>query len=188
MYILPENLHEFENTYGSPEELYTAFEMNSSEFKRLIASQKHGRSHDITIFIRKNGKWIVNSKPWYPKGLYRIPSGGIRPDESIEDGTLREVYEETGCKVKLVKYFLRIYVRFFNGNQSVDWISHLVLAEWISGDLRPVDTQEIKEACLADRSEFDGFAAIMLKLDVGGLHYREFLQRQAFKILDKIFR
>jgi 8-oxo-dGTP pyrophosphatase MutT (NUDIX family) len=185
MYISSENLKEFEKAYGRPEEFYTSFEMNSREFKNLLASQKDGRSHDVTIFIRKDKKWVVNSKPWYPEGLYRIPSGGIRPDESIEAGALREAFEETGCKIKLKKYFIRIHVRFFNGNKSVDWISHLVLADYISGELQPIDTHEIKAVHLADRSEFKGFAAIMLKLDVGGLHYREYLQRQAFKILDK---
>lgn len=186
MYILAENLKEFEKAYGHPEEFYTAFEMNSREFKNLLGSQKDGRSHDVTIFIRKDGKWIVNSKHWYPEGLYRFPSGGIRPDETIEEGALREAYEETGCRIELKKYFMRIHVRFYNENKSVDWISHLVLADYISGKLEPVDTKEIKAVYLAERAEFEGFARIMLKLDVGGLHYREYLQREAFIILDNL--
>ncbi|HEQ99056.1 MAG TPA: NUDIX hydrolase [candidate division Zixibacteria bacterium] len=186
MYITKENLQEFERRYGHPEELFTSFEMTPGEYQNLLNSQKHGRSHDVTIFIRKNNRWIVNAKPWYPEGLYRIPSGGIHPDESLGEGARREAFEETGSRIEILRYFLRIFVRFYSDNRSVDWISHLVLADWKEGELRPVDTGEIKKVHLADRSEFEKFGRIMLELDVGGLHYREYLHRQAFKILDSL--
>ncbi len=184
MYITKENLQEFERLYGRPEEQFTSFEMNPKEYQNLLDSQKHGRSHDITIFIRKDNKWVVNAKPWYPDGLYRIPSGGIHPKETLEEGARREAYEETGGKIEILRYFLRIFVRFYSENHSVDWVSHLLLTDWKEGQLRPIDTKEIKKVYLAERDEFENFARIMLELDVGGLHYREYLHREAFKILD----
>ncbi|NIX79409.1 MAG: NUDIX domain-containing protein [candidate division Zixibacteria bacterium] len=186
MYISKENLQEFERLYGRPEELFTSFQMNPREYQNLLDSQKHNRSHDVTIFIRKDDKWVVNAKPWYPEGLYRIPSGGIRPDESLAAGAQREAFEETGSRIDILRYFLRIFVRFYSDNRSVDWVSHLILTDWKAGELRPVDTVEIKKVHLAERSEFERFGRIMLKLDVGGLHYREYLHRQAFKILDAL--
>lgn len=185
MYISSAQLLEFESRYGSPRELHATYEMNPREFDGLLKSQKHGRSHDITFFIRKEKKWVVIAKHWYPQGLYRIPSGGIRPDETIEEGTLREANEETGGIISLKEYFLRIKVNFSNGSRDVDWISHLVLSDWEEGELVPIDTREIRETRMADRDEFEGFGRIMLKSESGGLHYREWLHRQAFKILDK---
>lgn len=34
---------------------------------------------------------------------YNLPGGGIEPGESVSDGLIREVWEETGLKVKLTK-------------------------------------------------------------------------------------
>lgn len=186
MYITSDMLAGFESHYGQPQEITACFGMKYDEFFNLQASQKNGRMHDITFFIRKENLWIVNSKPWYPIGLYRIPSGGAKPNESIEDGTKREAWEETGCEIDLVRYFLRIAVQFRCDDQKVDWISHLVLADWKAGVPHPIDTKEIKEAKFASQEDFDYFGRIMLALDVGGLHYREFLHRKAFEILDQL--
>lgn len=185
MYISPAQLREFESRYGSPYQLRASYKMNPREFDALLKSQKHGRSHDITFFIVKQNKWVVIAKHWYPQGLYRIPSGGIHPDETIEEGTLREAQEETGGLISLKEYFLRINVNFSNGSKNVDWTTHLVLADWEEGELVPIDTHEIRETRLAERNEFGCFGQIMLNSDSGGLHYREWLHRQAFKILDK---
>jgi 8-oxo-dGTP pyrophosphatase MutT (NUDIX family) len=185
MYISPAQLREFESRHGHPRELRASYEMRPREFDGLLKSQKHGRSHDITFFIRKEMGWVVIAKHWYPQGLYRIPSGGIRPDESMEEGTLREAREETGGIISLQEYFLRINVSFTSNGRSVDWTTHLVLADWQRGKLGPIDTREIRETRLAEREEFGDFGRIMLKSDSGGLHYREWLHRQAFKILDK---
>ncbi len=183
MYVDKHKLAIFEKRYGSPQILKASFQMNPREYDGLLGSQKYGRCHDVTFFIRKDDKWIVNAKHWYPPGLYRIPSGGINPHETVEEGVLREAYEETGTRIRLNDYFLRIYVNFSCDNRSVDWVSHLISADWISGDLRPIDVKEIREVHLADQSEFEGFAGIMLKSNIGGLHYREFLHRKAFEIL-----
>ena len=186
MYITSEMIRVFSARHGEPQVLSACFGMKLDEFQNLIASQKNGRQHDVTFFIRKDNMWIVNAKPWYPIGLYRIPSGGVKLDETIEEGIKREAWEETGCEIKLIKYFLKIEVQFRCDDKRVDWISHLILADWISGDPHPVDTQEIKAVKLASRQEFDYFGRIMLALDVGGLHYREFLHRKAFEILDNL--
>jgi len=184
MFVTTEKLASFENRYGNPKEIHLEYEMDPDEFEGLLGSQKFGRCHDVTFFVKYGGKWIVIAKHWYPKGLYRIPSGGISPDESLEEGTMREAYEETGGSIELQKYFLRIKVRFTSNGRKVDWISHLISAGWKDGQLMAVDTNEIREVRLADRSEFDDFGKIMLKSHLGGLHYRERLHREAFKILD----
>jgi ADP-ribose pyrophosphatase YjhB (NUDIX family) len=183
MYVTSQLVKDFEDSYGNPAILTAEFVMNPDEFTFLKKSRKFERSHDITFFIRKDDKWIVNSKHWYPRGLYRIPSGGANPGETVEEGTRREAYEETGCEIEILKYFLRIGVRFLCGEEHEDWVSHLVLCRWAAGVLKPIDKREIKEVVLAGPEDFDNFTKIMLSLKVGGLHYREFLQRNAFKVL-----
>jgi 8-oxo-dGTP diphosphatase len=184
MFVTSEKLATFEILFGKPREIQLEYEMDPKEFDGLLKSQKFGRSHDVTFFVSYEDKWIVIAKHRYPKGLYRIPSGGISPDETIEEGTLREAYEETGGIIDIRKYFLRINVRFTSEERKVDWVSHLILADWRDGQLSAIDTIEIREVRLADRSEFESYGKIMLESHLGGLHYRERLHREAFKILD----
>ena len=96
-------LEDIEKRFGIPHQLSMSFPMSPSEFLNLKDSMKDGRNSDVTLFILKDNKIIVIAKPWYPKGLYRAPSGGLRPDEDLELCALREAYEETGAKVELEK-------------------------------------------------------------------------------------
>ena len=79
---------------------------------------------------------------------------------------------------------------FLIGSFAILWSAckvekKVVFSEALDVDIA-IDTKEIKKVCLVDREEFHDFAKIMLSLDVGGLHYREYLHREAFKILDSL--
>ncbi len=162
------------------------FEMNSEEFEGLKASQKKGRSHDVTLFIRKDDRFIVIAKHFYPRGLYRAPSGGINPGEDFVEGATREALEETGCRVELVRYILRSEVEFYCGSEAVAWTSYVFLADYLSGDLVPLDTGEIREVSLAETDMFGLFKKTMLASDKGGFHYRALLQDKTLRILQQL--
>jgi len=183
MYITPEVIADIEKKYGKPEERSARFEMTPRHFANLKASQKNGRSHDVTMFIRKDDKFIVIAKHFYPPGLFRPPSGGINPGEDFVEGAKREAKEETGCVVELVRYLMRISVQFFCGDETVDWTSHVFLADYISGALEPEDTGEIREVSLAGRDKFPYFKKLLLASDSGGMHYRAYLHDEILKIL-----
>jgi 8-oxo-dGTP pyrophosphatase MutT (NUDIX family) len=168
-----------EQRFGIPRELSMSFPMNPSEFENLRDSMKDGRNSDVTLFIFKDNKIIVIAKPWYPKGLYRAPSGGLRPDEDLELCAIREAYEETGAKIELEKYILRIYVTFTSNENKVNWTSHVFTARYLSGDLKPVDTREIREVSLLSLDELVALKEKLLESDSGGLHYRAALTEAA---------
>jgi len=172
---------DIEQRYGIPRELSMSFSMNPSEFQNLKDSMKDGRNSDVTLFIFKNSKVIVIAKPWYPKGLYRAPSGGVKPDEDLELCAKREAYEETGAKIKLKRYILRIYVTFTCNTNKVNWTSHVFTATYLSGDLRPIDTREIREVNLLSLDELAALKGRLLKSDSGGLHYRAALTETAIR-------
>ncbi|MDP3025474.1 MAG: NUDIX hydrolase [candidate division Zixibacteria bacterium] len=144
-----------------------------------------GRNSDVTLFIFKEGKVIVISKPWYPPGLYRAPSGGVRPGESLEEVALREAYEETGAKIKLQRYILRIKVTFSHNQKDVIWTSHIFTAKYLSGKIKPVDTKEIKEAKLMSLKELSSLKPLLLKTRLGGLAYRAALTERAIEEIRK---
>lgn len=173
MYISSEAIQELERKYGHPEELSLAYEMTELEFEFVRASQKHGRAHDVTLFIVIEGRVVVIKKPMYPPGAYRAPSGGIAPGEPFEEGALREALEETGLSVSLEQYLLRARVVFSHESRLIDWTSHVFTATRIAGELRPIDTHEIVEARLATPSELmNSIRSALLESGSTGLRYR----------------
>jgi 8-oxo-dGTP pyrophosphatase MutT (NUDIX family) len=179
-------LEDVEKRFGIPRELSMSFPMNFSEFQDLKDSMKDGRNSDVTLFIFKDNKIIVIAKPWYVKGLYRAPSGGLRPDEDLQLCAKREAYEETGAKIKLEKYILRIYVAFTSNKDNVNWTSHVFTAKYLSGDLKPVDTREIREVSLLSLDELAALKEKLLESNSGGLHYRAALTEAA--LLETLLR
>lgn len=53
------------------------------------------------IVIRKDGKIAIFNKS--NKNEYKLPGGGIEGDEKPEEAFKREVLEETGCEVEIIK-------------------------------------------------------------------------------------
>lgn len=53
------------------------------------------------IVIREDGKIAVFNKS--NKNEYKLPGGGIEGDENPEEAFKREVLEETGCEVEIIK-------------------------------------------------------------------------------------
>jgi len=173
MYISVEAIDSLERKYGRPEELRLSYEMSEREFEVVRKSQKHGRAHDVTLFIIKDEAIVVIKKPFYPPGAYRAPSGGIEPGEDFEVGALREAHEETGLKISLDRYIVRARVRFTHKDRLIDWTSHVFSATAIDGELNPVDTHEIAEARFASIAELMGsIRDALLSSGSTGLRYR----------------
>lgn len=169
--------------YGRPDYLTTVQEMTPEELEIVRSSMKNGRSHDITLYIRKDNGFIFIAKPFYPTGLYRAPSGGILPGEDFETGAKREAREETGVDIELDEYVLRIGVRFQSDDDYIDWVSYVFTANYTSGEIKPLDNHEIKEARLILPEEIPTFMNLMLESGSGGLRYRAYLTRETDKRL-----
>ena len=158
--------------YGQPGLAAFEFNVKPDEYRRILRSQKDGRNHDITLYIRKNDQVVVIAKPFYPPGLYRAPSGGLQPGEDFRSGAEREAMEETGCRIEFEKFLLRTEVAFVCGRDRIDWRSFVFQAHYAGGNFEFTDKREIKEVRLASLDEFTGFSRIMRASEIGGLHYR----------------
>lgn len=110
------------------------------------------------------------------------PSAGRRVElgEDVETGAQREAYEETGLKVELRKYLLKVHVNLAFEDEVVSWISHVFSARATGGRLQPVDTKEIADARWAtiDELKTDLLAGLQQS---AGLQYRAELQTAALK-------
>ncbi len=174
---------QMEMRYGKPDYLNKTQKMTAEELAVVRASMKEGRAHDITLYIKKGDGYIFIAKPFYPPGLYRAPSGGVRRGEDFESGAKREALEETGVDIELEKYILRINVRFQSPEESLDWTSHIFTARYTGGEIEPLDRREIREAKLIYLHEIPRLQELMRSSGSGGLIYRAYLTEESVKRL-----
>src|SRR4030095_15872957 len=112
MFLNPEDIQRMERLHGVPVEDSVSFEMGEKEWGVLKRSQTKGRTHDVTLYVRRGEDLAVIAKHGYPHGIYRAPSGGVHPGETMEEGIAREVMEEMGVEIRLGRYVLRMQVEF----------------------------------------------------------------------------
>ncbi len=101
--------------------------------------QDNRRAEVVFIFPRPNHEIILHIKQFYPRGCYRLPSGGVDIDEPLLDAIHREAEEETGQKIKPIQ--MLAVAEYFT---EIDWhfASYLILFEQTNIPLFPIDTKE----------------------------------------------
>jgi 8-oxo-dGTP pyrophosphatase MutT (NUDIX family) len=132
--------------YGEPRVLRLDQPVSREELDLVVSSGRHGRRHDFTFFAFNGPRLALIRKPHFLPGIWRPPSGGIRPGEPIEVGVAREAFEELGAEIVLERYVLRTEVRFTHGAGEIEWRTHVFTAATEAEELVPVDTVEIAAA------------------------------------------
>ncbi|MCJ7653294.1 MAG: NUDIX hydrolase [Actinobacteria bacterium] len=156
MFKREDDVIETENKLGRPTVARMHYELSPVEFDVVEGSMGDGRDHDVTMFIRNGqnpNKIAVIRKPFFPEPVFRAPSGAATLDEPLIDGAVREAHEETGLDIELIRYLVRINVKFTSGGRLIDWTSHIFEARHVHGDIQPIDTDEIAEARWATLEE-----------------------------------
>jgi len=74
--------------------------------------QRPDRFAEVCMVIRRrNGKVPLSIKTFYPRGAYRLPTGGIHHGERILDALRRETAEETGLETEIKRFLAWITYR-----------------------------------------------------------------------------
>ncbi len=75
-------------------------QFKSAEVDDLL---KENRTQEAVMVIRNpHGQFLLVRKSFYPKGIYRLPAGGIYGDETPTEALKRELNEEFKVKIELV--------------------------------------------------------------------------------------
>lgn len=110
--------------------------INSSFFNRMKKSiEKDRRGEVVFCVVRPTGKMVTVTCEEYPKGIYRIPTGGIQHGEDIVEAVFRETKEELGVEVDIEKFAGVLKIRFVHGDNSVMFYSYIFIVKEKSGNL-----------------------------------------------------
>lgn len=100
----------------------------------------------VIIFdLKKRKLLIVKNKNTSGTGKWGLPKGHVEDNESREDCAMRELYEETGIKLYIVRDHPRIRI-----NNSIYYIYYTHIANI---EIKPRDNEEIHDArfCFINR-------------------------------------
>jgi NAD+ diphosphatase len=108
--------------------------------------RKDDRFGEVCMVIhRPNGKLLLSIKTFYPRGAYRLPTGGIHHGEAIQDALTREAYEETGLELEVLRFLAHIIYAGASGGPPI-FHTFAFLLEERGGTLAAIDTSEQIEA------------------------------------------
>ncbi len=106
--------------------------------------RRRDRTGEVLMAVRRpNGKLLVAIKTFYPRGAYRLPTGGIHHGESIHDALLRETKEETGLETTVRRFLATIAYRGRSSPTAAPLFhTFAFLLDELRGTLGALDTDE----------------------------------------------
>ena len=104
--------------------------------------ERPDRFGEVCMVVRRtSGKVLLTTKDFYPRGAFRLPTGGISHGERVLDALLREVHEETGLEVEVRRFLAWIDYLPLKGDEPLFHTFAFLLDE-TGGTLGPLDAAE----------------------------------------------
>lgn len=108
-----------------------------------ILERRHDRRGEVVLAIEDTErKILLHTKVFYPRGTYRLPTGGIHLNESVLDAIKRESYEETGLPVLMKDLLGIIKIRFRHNKATLPFVSYVVYLLNENGEPKSLDPAE----------------------------------------------
>lgn len=162
--VCDEEVAELAQRYGAP--VRRTYQIQADDYLRVHRFNARSDRRAEVVFAIEDlfGRFWVHAKGHYPSHIYRLPSGGIHWDESVEDALFREVAEETAFAVE-VKRFVGVidYQLYYQEHRAhfASYVFHLG-----SGDAKPQphDTEGISDFRTVLPSQLSGLATDLRNL------------------------
>ena len=101
------------------------------------------RFAEVCMVVRRpTGHVLLSIKTFYPRGAYRLPTGGIDQDEPIFDAVVRETREETGLTVDVTRFLAAITYRDGPAGPPVFHTFAFLLDDPSGAPVTPLDEHE----------------------------------------------
>lgn len=96
------------------------------------------------VVIHKNRVLLVKRKNNPGKGFWAIPGGKLKFGENLKTAVEREIYEETGVKIKALEP-VHVFDMISNNKTDGDQLHYVIIdynAEYLSGIIKAADDAE----------------------------------------------
>ena len=139
--------------------------------------RKPDRYGEVCMVVRRpKGTLLLSIKTFYPRGAYRLPTGGIHRGEPIFDALVRETNEETGLQTEVRRFLARIAYHSVDAPGTAPLFhTFAFLLDEVGGTLGAIDTteqiedwREIEVAELRHVADFLDDLRTPGTLDIGG--------------------
>jgi NAD+ diphosphatase len=101
------------------------------------------RFAEVCMVVRRpTGNVLLSIKTFYPRGAYRLPTGGIDQDEPILNAVLRETLEETGLTVDVTRFLAALTYLDGPGGPPVFHTFAFLLDDPSGAPVAPLDEHE----------------------------------------------
>ncbi len=104
------------------------------------------------VIFDKKGRLLVQHHKNRRPDFYRLPGGGVRYQEKLEDCLVREIREETNLRIKVNRL---IWVRDFYETLPYHSIEFFFLASVTGGEFSPTPEAENIELLFVDFEELE---------------------------------
>jgi ADP-ribose pyrophosphatase YjhB (NUDIX family) len=141
--IHEEEVSELAAQYGTPVRRFS--HIQADEYIRAYRWRADSDRRAEVVFAIQDpaGKIWVHAKSHYPGHIFRLPSGGVKWAERVQDALLREVEEETGLSVYIRRFLGVIEYCFHDGNSTANFASYVFLLKCESAPPRLPSDGEI---------------------------------------------
>ena len=136
-------ISELSALFGIPLRQRCALDVSQASHAWWSTEKARRRDGEVVLFIlRRNDKLILHTKDFYPGGVMRVPSGGIKQGEAVLAAVHREVLEETGLQVSIERFLTLVEFEFHGPGQVIYYPSYSFLLHEVTGDLQSLDADE----------------------------------------------
>src|SRR5258707_14636393 len=105
------------------------------------------RFAEVCMVVRRPaGTVLLSIKTFYPRGAFRLPTGGIDRDEPILEALIRETLEETGLRLEAQRFLARLTYLDGPGGPPVFHSFAFLLDDPSGAPIVPLDEHEQLES------------------------------------------
>ena len=140
-----EEIHHLFGKYGEPVVRELSFDLRERDEKEDYPKCIGG----CTIIARAEKGIVLVRHRGSP--IFHLPGGRILEGETIEEGALREAWEETGLTVELTDMPELHKCQYLFKNWNLERWVFVFVADVVSGDPNPRDREEISEVAVFKR-------------------------------------
>ncbi len=144
---LVSGIAEAEERLGGPD--VRSYDLDDWGDDRRFWEMWGGRQAEVILVIcRADGRIVLQTKRFYPPGVFRLPTGGVHEGERLLDAVRRELREETGLTTPPERFLGVLRYRFRREGVPMERASYVFL---VRGGATPLRAQDEREGISAFR-------------------------------------